>query len=188
MAFSFTARHLLSTLVTDYGKAKIKTMSNQDQTLLIHPESADGAERRLGHDRRRHNWRTVTYCGLHGRGRRRQARRNGQSYYLDWYDPKLVFTGLTVLLMSCLDAIFTLTLLTRGAYEANYFMAVLLDIGDGIFVVTKVVITAMGIVFLLMHAHFRILGITSGKRLLQFLVPVYGLLIAYELVLLGMVK
>ena len=163
-------------------------MNNREQVLATTPENAAGADRRAGPDRRRHSWRTVTYCGLHGRGRRRQARRNGQSYYLDWYDPRLVLTGLTVLLLSCLDAMFTLTLLTRGATEANYFMAVLLELGDGIFVVTKVVITAVGIVFLLMHAHFRILGFTDGKRMLQLLVPVYGLLVAYELVLLGVLE
>ena len=119
------------------------------------------------------------------RGRRRQARREGHNYYLDWYDPALVFTGLAVLLMSSLDALFTLTLLSKGAYEANYFMAQLLELSIEVFVWSKVAITVAGVMFLLMHANFQVLGITSGKRMLQFMVPVYGLLIVYELVLLG---
>ena len=40
------------------------------------------------------------------------------------------FTGLLVLLLSCMDALLTLTLLDKGAHEANYLMAQLLAIGD----------------------------------------------------------
>ncbi|MEA2080657.1 MAG: DUF5658 family protein, partial [Pseudomonadota bacterium] len=121
-------------------------------------------------------------------GHRRHARRSEHNYYLDWYDPKLVFTAIAVLLMSCLDALFTLTLLSRGAYEANYFMARLLETSDELFVAVKLAVTAIGIVFLLMHAHFQVLRIVSGRRLLQALVPVYGLLIGYELILLGAMR
>ena len=160
-------------------------MNNPEQTVAISADDAVTTNRRQKDDRRQHSWRTLTYCGLHGRGRRRRARRSGQSYYLDWYDPKLVFTGLFVLLLSCMDAMFTLTLLNRGAYEANYFMARLLEQGDTLFIVTKVAVTAFGILFLLMHSHFRILRVTSGKRMLQVLAAIYGLLIVYELLLLG---
>ena len=141
-------------------------------------------ERRDQPDRRRHSWRTLTYCGLHGRGRRRHARREGQDYYLDWYDPRLVVTGLAVILLSCLDALLTLTLLNRGAYEANQFMAHLMEISTGTFVATKIAITCIGILFLLMHSHFRILKVTTGRQVLKLLLSVYGVLIAYEAVLL----
>lgn len=142
-------------------------------------------ERRRGEDRRSHSWRTLTYCGLHGRGRRRHARRDKHSYYLDHYDTSIVMTGLLVLLLSCLDAMFTLTLISKGAYEANVMMARLLEYGDTVFIVTKVAMTALGVLFLLMHSHFRILSFTSGKRMMQLLAGVYGLLICWELLLLG---
>jgi hypothetical protein len=162
----------------------------RSQTQSITADSGDDAvtERRTAQDRRHHSWRTLTYCGLQGRGRRHQARRDGHSYYLDRYKPSLVFTGLAVLLLSCLDALLTLTLLSRGAYEANVLMAHLLESSDVVFVVTKITVTAIGIVFLLMHSHFRLLNVTSGKHILQFLVPIYGLLIIYELFLLGVMK
>jgi len=159
-------------------------MNQQPQAITGNQAS----DRRVAVDRRQHSWRTVTYCGLRGRGRRRSTRRDRHSYYLDWYEPGLVFTGLGVLLLSCLDALLTLTLLSRGAYEANYFMARLLESGDAAFVAAKVAITAAGILFLLMHSHFRLLSMTNGKRLLQMLLAVYGLLIAYELVLLGTIQ
>ncbi|VAW73096.1 Adenosylhomocysteinase [hydrothermal vent metagenome] len=144
-------------------------------------------ERRDEKDRRHHSWHTVTYCGLHGRGRRRHARRAGHNYYLDWYSPGLVLTGVAVLVLSCLDALLTLTLMERGAYEANQFMAHLMDISISTFVATKIAITSAGILFLLMHSHFRILTITSGKQVLRLLLSVYGALIIYEIVLLGVV-
>ena len=141
--------------------------------------------RRQGHDRRRHSWRTLTYCGLSGRGRRQQARRNDHSYYLDRYSPGLVMTGLLVLLLSCLDALFTLTLLDRGAYEANHLMAALLELGMHPFVLTKIALTAAGVLFLLMHSHFRLFRVTNGKRMLEMLAVIYGILICWELLLLG---
>jgi len=159
-------------------------MRSQTKSIAIDSGDKAATERRTAQDRRNHSWRTLTYCGLQGRGRRRHARRDGHSYYLDWYKPSLVFTGLAVLLLSCLDALMTLTLLDRGAYEANLLMARLLETSDAVFVVTKVTVTAIGIVFLLMHSHFRLLNVASGKHILQFLVPAYGLLIVYELFLL----
>jgi len=163
-------------------------MNDNDQVIPITVNDTPSAERRQGHDRRKHSWRTVTYCGLHGRGRRRTARRQGHNYYLDWYEPRLVITGIAVLILSCLDALFTLTLLGKGAYEANYLLLRLLEIDHGFFVAVKVAITAFGVLFLLMHSHFHILRVTSGKQALRFLVPVYGLLVVYEIVLLGVIK
>ena len=163
-------------------------MSHQQKSPAVDVAASAIVERREKLDRRHHSWRTVTYCGLQGRGRRCHARRHENNYYLDWYDPKLVFTGIAVLFMSCLDALFTLTLLSRGATEANYFMARLMETSDGLFVAVKLAITAFGILFLLMHSHFRVLRIVSGKHLLQSLVAVYALLIGYELILLGVMK
>ena len=155
-------------------------MSAQEQVIT---GTTRAAERRQDEDRRRHSLRTLTYCGMRGRGRRHQVRRSDHSYYLDRYEPRLVMTGLLVLFLSCLDALFTLSLLSKGAYEANHLMAALLELGTHPFVITKVAITAAGVLFLLMHSHFRILRVTSGKRMLEVLAGVYGLLIIWELFL-----
>jgi len=155
-------------------------MPAQEQVITA---NALPAERRRDEDRRRHSWRTLTYCGLRGRGRRHQARRSDHSYYLDRYEPGLVMTGLLVLLLSCVDALFTLSLLSKGAYEANHLMAALLELGTHPFVITKVAVTAIGVLFLLMHSHFRILRVTNGKRILEILAGIYGLLIIWELLL-----
>ena len=162
-------------------------MKNQQQVVTPSPNQTLVADRRTGPDRRRHSWRTVLYCGLHGRGRRRTLRRKGHNYYLDWYDPKLVYMGLAVLVLSSMDALFTLNLLQMGAYEANILMDRLLQTGDRVFVITKLSVTALSVLFLVMHANFQLLGITNGGRVLQFMVPMYALLIVYELLLMGWV-
>ncbi|MEE9422934.1 MAG: DUF5658 family protein [Gammaproteobacteria bacterium] len=141
-------------------------------------------ERRNQQDRRQHNLSTLLYCGWQRRGRRKTPRRVGENYYIDWYDPRLVITSIGILLLSCMDAMLTLTLLNKGAYEANVFMAHLLDINDRTFVIVKMAITSGSVLFLLMHAHFSILRLTTGKQVLQIMLSVYGLLIAYELMLL----
>lgn len=138
-------------------------------------------DRRMDQDRRRHNLETLVYCGLARRGRRRDRRRAGDSYYLDWYDPRLVFQGVGIMVLSILDAVFTLILIANGATEINALMARLMDISVQAFVVGKVGITAAGVLFLLMHAHFHILSFTTGRRIIHLLLGLYLLLILYEL-------
>jgi hypothetical protein len=162
-------------------------MKKQQQVVTTCASQALTSDRRTGLDRRRHSWRTILYCGLHGRGRRRSARRKGHNYYLDWYDPKLVYMGLAVLILSSMDALFTLNLLQMGAYEANILMDHLIQTSDRLFVITKLSITALSVLFLVMHANFQLLGITNGGRVLQWIVPLYVLLIIYELLLMGWV-
>lgn len=150
----------------------------------MQPQSLElEADRRHIGDRRRHSWRTLTYCGLSGRGRRKSARRQGQDYYLDRFPASLVFTGIGILLLSSIDALMTLKLLALGAHEANYFMLRLIEAGNTSFIAGKTLITLIGVVFLVTHAHFHLLGITSGKQVLRILLGTYVALIIYELTL-----
>ncbi len=160
---------------------------NSGDTATAMERRAYIQERRGQKDRRRHSWRTLTYCGLQGRGRRRQARREDSDYYLDWYEPGLVIIGLGTILLSCVDALLTLTLLQHGAYEANQFMAKLLEISVTTFVTTKIAITCSGILFLLMHSRFHILKILNGEKLLKLAFLAYSTLVVYQLVLLELI-
>lgn len=152
--------------------------------IALESVASSPLERRAQPDRRSHSLRTLTYCGLRRRGRRRYMRRQGYDYYLDWYDPDLVVLAASILLLCCLDALFTLTLLQRGAVEANYFMAQLIETDVTLFAVVKMTVTALGLLFLLMHAHFRVFQVMKGKQLLLWILPVYVALIGYELILL----
>ena len=67
-------------------------------------------------------------------------------------------------------------------------MARLIEVDDGLFVAVKLAVTAVGIIFLLMHAHFFIWRVISIKGLLQAIVSLYGLVIGYQLILLHIIE
>jgi len=95
--------------------------------------------------------------------------------------------SLSIVLMSCLDAFFTLELLSMGANEVNYFMKVLIESDVSSFLTTKLLITCSGVVFLTAMARFRIAGILPVRRILEVLCGVYACLIVWELFLLAAV-
>ncbi len=106
---------------------------------------------------------------------------------VDAYDPGLVMVSLSIVLMSCLDAFFTLKLLSMGASEINYFMKVLIDSDTSSFLTTKLLATCGGVVFLTAMARFRFAGILRVRRILEALCGIYACLIIWELFLLGTV-
>ncbi|MCP4407655.1 MAG: hypothetical protein GY807_07815, partial [Gammaproteobacteria bacterium] len=85
---------------------------------------------------------------------RREANRHNT--YLDRYKPLFVYITLGVLLLSCVDATFTLALLQRGSVELNPLMAWLIDINPHLFVAVKLSITGLGVLLLLAHTQFRV--------------------------------
>jgi hypothetical protein len=95
--------------------------------------------------------------------------------------------SLSIVLMSCLDAFFTLELLSMGANEVNYLMKVLIDSGSSSFLTAKLLITCAGVVFLTAMARFRIAGVLRVRRILEALCAVYACLIVWELFLLAAV-
>jgi hypothetical protein len=141
-------------------------------------------ERRAQEDRRLHSLRTLTYCFAQP-GRRRTARRAGDNYYLDWYDPRLVFAGVGIMLLSTADASLTLMLMSHGANEVNALMAQMMEISIPLFAVVKMAITGAGVLFLLTHAHFHILKLTTGRQAIYAVLGIYTMLISYELFLLA---
>ena len=61
-----------------------------------------------------------------------------------------------VIVLCVLDAFFTLDVLSRGAIEANPVMRAALDLGDGAFVILKLLITAAGGALLLRLQRLRV--------------------------------
>ena len=131
---------------------------------------------------------TLSYCGIRQRGRRTSARRQEHNYYLDKFSPQLALTTISILMLSCIDAFLTMTLLSRGATEDNYLMLQLLNISTEAFIGVKTAVTIIGLLVLLTHAHFKIFNITTGKHLLQLILAVYSALIVYELTMLAVIS
>lgn len=141
-------------------------------------------ERRNSGDRRSRSLLGVKYWGR--RGRRRELRRHGdqQGTYLDWYPVHLMWITLATLCLCSIDAIFTLTLLQQGAAELNPFMAVLINTNIALFVGVKISLTALALVYLVMHHNFTILRIIQVRQLIYGFMFLYLGLVAYESLLL----
>jgi hypothetical protein len=145
------------------------------------------SNRRLETDRRKFTLQTLVR-GVTNAQRRQLRRVNDQNQggYIDRHDPRVLLSTLGILLLSLTDAVLTLTLLQHGAVELNSFMAVLIETDVQLFVAGKMAITAVCLTFLLIHAKFRIFRVVRISMLLYAFLSIYGLLIAYELVLLSM--
>ena len=133
-------------------------------------------------DRRENSWRTVFYGFT--RSRRHATRRDGEAepVFTDWHHPWLFFLATGIMLMSSLDAFFTLQLIDLGAYEANPVMAALLERSTASFAATKMLLTGFGILALVFLARAMFFQRIRTGLLLTAFFAVYASLICYEFV------
>ena len=138
-------------------------------------------ERRSG-DRRQTTWTSIIVGGI-GKNRRRGPRRfsDHRGYYVDWYEPRLLAVSLGILVLCCIDAWFTLTLLGEGAKEVNVLMDMLIQRDVNTFVHIKLGVTAVGLVYLVVHSSFRLRGLVLVRHVLYLLLGSYVLLFIYQL-------
>jgi hypothetical protein len=145
----------------------------------------DGAERRVGVDRREFSLRTLLGGGLQARRRHGRRASDHGLPIVDWHDPHLLAVSMSILLLSSADAWLTLMLLTRGATEANPFMAALIQRDLAIFTGAKMLLTGLGVALLVVLARVRVAGPLRAWHLLYVVLAGYGWLIAYELKMLA---
>jgi len=153
--------------------------------MKLHPKTInDRAVEQRGEDRRRFSRHTL--FGTLFINRRHNSRRQEDllNSYVDWYGPWPLIATLMIILMCCLDAFFTLVLISHGALEMNVFMDWLIQRNIQAFAVVKIAVTSLALVVLVMHFNFRIYRIFAVRYLMYALVPVYMLLIAHEINLL----
>jgi hypothetical protein len=89
-----------------------------------------------------------------------------------------------IVVLSCVDAALTLTLLANGAYEVNPVMAPIVGGSALVFTLVKVGLTAGGVVLLTLAARMRVFGRIPVSFFLYAVLIGYGTLIFYELRLL----
>lgn len=121
-------------------------------------------------------------------GKTQKRTQEGPESYTDIcrrrYPARLLLYILVILLLSCLDAFFTLHLIALGAAETNPVMAFFLCFGPTVFMIVKYGITAICVLVILFGA------IRMGEkkkqladRLFCLLVAAYGIVITWELYL-----
>lgn len=142
-------------------------------------------ERRHSRERRANLLPHFTYWGR--RGRRCQVRRQQDltGVYLDQYPAPLFWSVVAILALCFMDAIFTLSLLQRGAVELNPFMAVLINTSVPLFSGVKMAVTGLALVWLIIHHNFRVLRIFRVQGLIYGFLLFYLALVMYEILLLA---
>ncbi|MEM7083485.1 MAG: DUF5658 family protein [Pseudomonadota bacterium] len=115
-------------------------------------------------------------------GRRVAARRaDDTTVYVDRYEWPVIMVAIGIVIMSAMDAAFTLSLLSKGAIELNTLMAVLIETDVRKFVGFKLGLTILGVLLLVIHKNVHLsLGFTVN-RLAQLAFAGYVVLISYEL-------
>lgn len=148
----------------------------------------DDRHERQPMDRRQARFQSLVYGAItYGRRCGPRRRNDSRGYYVDLYDEQLLAVATTIFALCCLDAFFTLMLLEMGAEEINPFMAALLEYGVQTFVYTKLTITGIGLVFLVVHAAFWIAGTVRVSHVLYVVLGSYVTLFVYQLGMLASV-
>jgi hypothetical protein len=135
-------------------------------------------ERRLLADRRRNP--TRIWASLRFGGRRRGFRREGEARnsYVDRPSRDVVALCLITVVLSVLDALFTLLHLEGGGREVNPIMRLAIGGGVSLFLTVKIGLTGFGVLFLAVHEHFRM-----SRVALHGIALAYSALLAYHSVL-----
>jgi hypothetical protein len=118
--------------------------------------------------------------------RRRSRRKDDQiNAYIDWYEPWPLVASVVIILLSSLDAFLTLILLNHGAVELNVLMDWLIKMDIRTFAAVKLAVTGLALVILVLHFNFHIYRMLPVRYIMYALMPLYALLIAHEISLLG---
>jgi len=108
--------------------------------------------------------------------------------YFDRHEPHLLIISITIMLCSLVDAFLTLEILKAGGTELNYFADKLIGLGLYGFIFSKYIITAIGIIILVLHKHYQVFLGLQVRHALYGIVFLYTLLIFYEVMLIIMSK
>lgn len=132
-------------------------------------------------DRRQNQSRSAFYSMF--RRRRASVRRGDEldrPQYLDVHEPWVIMITVAVVLLSMFDSIFTLHLLQMGSEELNPVMDYLLQRDTRLFLAVKFGLTAVCVIFLVMHKKFKLFNAISGYQMLVGAFGLYFLLVTYE--------
>jgi hypothetical protein len=138
-------------------------------------------------DRRQRPIRSFMYGNFRPRRRAHRRGEDDHRFVFDWHEPRVLYLAVSILLLSCTDALFTLNLLTVGAEEANFLMNSLLKQGVDRFLTIKISLTAISLVFLVVAAQRHFMGWFRVERILHVVCIGYFCLIAYELYLFNVI-
>jgi hypothetical protein len=139
-------------------------------------------ETRTDSDRRELTWRTVFYGFLYSRRRDTRRTSEGEAIFTDYHHPWLFFLAISIMVLSGMDAVFTLQLLDLGAIELNPVMNAVIGKGPVTFALTKMFLTSFGILALVFLARSRFMERFRTGVILTLFFVFYAVLVCYEFV------
>lgn len=93
---------------------------------------------------------------------------------------------LLLTVFSILDAVFTLTLLSRGGTELNPVMNFFLQMGTAPFMIAKMLLTTAPAIVLIASSNLMLFNTIRARSVLGALIGMYAGLLTYEIGLLWM--
>ncbi len=128
------------------------------------------------------------HLGIKSGGRVGERRLNNKKWdYVDYYPNHLLFCIIAILMLSVLDAYFTLNILARGGEELNWFMLVMIEESVEKFISVKLALTGLALIFLTIHHNAQYLLKLRVRHILYIVLVSYMILIGYEILLLSWV-
>jgi hypothetical protein len=147
----------------------------------------NGVERRSGKDRRQNRLpllRRLFFKGQRVSSRRTEDRRRIVAF--DRYNTSLLISVVIVLGLSLLDAMLTLTLLSKGAKELNPVMDYYLSHGPGVFLTVKYGLTALSVSIIVLLKNVLSNGCRLGtSTLLHLFAAGFGSAVIWQCYLLA---
>ena len=142
-------------------------------------------ERRSGLDRRKGKLPLFSRYWLTGRrAEPRRAADRRKLYLEDRYSSRTVTVTLLIVVLSVLDAIFTLNLVDRGAVELNPVMAYYLQKGPMVFFAVKYLLTCSAVMLVFFHKNAYVFNSNwQVKMLFPLLTVPFVLVVQWELYL-----
>lgn len=148
----------------------------------------NGVERRSGKDRRQNRLpllRRLFFTGQRVSSRRAEDRQRIVAF--DRYNTSLLISVVIVLVLSLLDAMLTLTLLSQGAKELNPIMNYYLSHGPGTFLTVKYGLTALSVFIIVLLKNVLSNGYRLGtSTLLHLFAAGFGSAVIWQCYLLAM--
>ena len=132
----------------------METTNKSKYTLPLDSCEWPHQERRSGKDRRRGAKAQFKYFLVNGR--RELARREEDKiryFFFDRYNQRIFAAITAILMLSIFDALLTLILIARGSSELNPVMAYFLEYGPLPFIISKYLLTCIGVVILLIFKN-----------------------------------
>jgi hypothetical protein len=131
-----------------FYSASLSFFGKNSMTISTGSERRSGEDRRIGKGPLRSRLR---FDGMRQSVRRMADRRRPVA--LDRYNPSLFVAIMIVLSLCLLDAMLTLMLIDRGAYELNPLMAYYLTDGPRVFLLVKYGLTALAVLLIVLADH-----------------------------------